>query len=351
MYRLAAKRTDSLGIRRYCRRAVASHDSSTSDRAYFASPSIDWLPDMHLENVNVVLLEEKSNIRVLVKSILRGIGFGNIFECRDVGRARSLVEVNAPDLLILDLDLNYEAVCKLIRDVRQQRIGKNPFVVAIGMTWNPEPTLIQTALDAGSDDVVKKPISTQILIERVTNLIDNRKEFIAAPDYVGPCRGKGVRTENEEFAQLKVPNSLRQKATGKKEVEIDERMIARAAYVIGVQRLNGLVFEIADNVGQIERRADENGGDIRSDEEIRHISELVARIQELSQVESVQNLTTLVSSLSECMATVDRAAAPTMRQLAMVRLHAEAIAAALRGETARSDDVTSALGEARTIAG
>lgn len=309
------------------------------------------MSNMRLENVNVVLLEEKSNIRVLVKSALKGIGFGNVFECRDVGRARSLVEANSPDLLILDLDLDYEAVCKLIRDVRQKRVGTNPFVVTIGLTWTPESAVIQTALDAGSDDVVKKPVSSQILVERVKNLIDNRKEFIAAPDYVGPCRGKGVRADDEEVAQIAVPNSLRQKATGKIEEEIDEKEIARAAYVIAVQRLNGLAFEIADHAGKIERQADANGGDIRPDGDIRHVSELVAQIQELSQAESIRNLPTLVSSLSEFMTIVDRSATPTTRQLAMVRLHAEAIAAALRGETEGSDDVTSALGEARTFAG
>lgn len=307
------------------------------------------MPDLHLENVNVVLLEEKSNVRVLVKSALKGIGFGNVFECRDVGRAKSLVEANSPDLLILDLDVDYEAVCELIRDVRHKRVGTNPFIVAIGLTWKPEPAVIQTALDAGTDDVVKKPISAQILIERVTNLIDNRKEFIAAPDYVGPCRGKGVRAMDNVVPQLAVPNSLRQKAIGNREVGIDGNEIARAAYVIAVQRLNGLAFEIADRAGKLERQAHENGADVRAEEEIKHISDLVAQIQDLSKTESVRNLPTLVSSLSEFMAIVDRSAAPTTRQLATVRLHAEAIAAALRGESEASDDVTLALNAARTL--
>lgn len=308
------------------------------------------MPNLYLENVNVVLLEEKSNIRVLVKSALRGIGFGNVFECRDVGRARSLVEVNLPDLLILDLDLDYEAVSAMIQEIRHKRLGSNPFVVVIGLTWNPELAVIQTALDAGTDDVVKKPVSAQVLIGRVTNLIDNRKEFIAAPDYVGPCRGKGVWQESDEVAQLAVPNSLRQKATGKKEEEVDEKEIARAAYIIAVQRLNSLAVDIADLAGKLEQQAEAAGGDLRPDGEFKRILGLVEKIRDLSASESFHNLPELVSSLSDFMAIIDQSATLTARQMAMLRLHAEAIAAALRGETAGSDDVASALGEARTLA-
>ena len=309
------------------------------------------MPSLKLEQVNIVLLEEKSNIRVLVKGALRDIGFGNIFECKNVDRARSLVEVNSPDLLILDLDMDHEAVCKLINDVRQKRIGTNPFVVVIGLTWIPESTVVKTALDAGTDDVVKKPISAQILIERVINLIENRKEFIATPDYVGPRRGEGVRPESEDEVQIEAPNSLRQKATGKEQKNIDAKEIARAAYVISLQRVNGLAADIAGLAGTLKQQAAENGGELPPGDGFQQIGELVTQIQDVSAHEEIRNLPRLVSSLSEFTANVARSAAPTARQMMMLRLHAEAIAAALRGEIAGSDDVASALGEARTLAG
>lgn len=302
------------------------------------------MPSLKYEKVNVVLLEEKSNIRVLVKSALRGMGFGNIFECKNVERARSLVEANSPDLLILDLDLDHDAVCNLISDIRQKRIGANPFVVAIGLTWNPESTVVKATLDAGTDDVVKKPISAKILIERVINLIENRKEFIATPGYVGPMRGKGVRPESEDVDQMEVPNSLRQKATGQAEEIIDTEAIARAAYAMSLQRINSLVADIAGLAGTLEQQATENGGELPPGAAgVLQIRKLVAQIQDVSAHEKIRNLPKLVLSLSDFTAGVVQSAAPTARQMMMLRLHAEAIAAALRGETTASDAVATAL--------
>jgi DNA-binding response OmpR family regulator len=61
-------------------------------------------------------------------------------------------------------------------------------VVIVALTKRPALEVVRAALAAGSDDMVVKPVTARALRERVVNQIENRKEFIATDDYVGPDR-------------------------------------------------------------------------------------------------------------------------------------------------------------------
>ncbi len=301
--------------------------------------------DSKLNAATVVLLEKNREIRGLVKSALLGIGFGTVQECKSTDKARSLMATAKPDLLVLDLDLDNAAVCALIQDIRHSQIGNNPFVIIIGLTQNPDKPVIQCALDAGTDDLVRKPVSTQLLIERINNLIQNRKEFIATSDYVGPQRGKGVRPDDEEVAQVKVPNSLREKATGKKTATVDDREIERAAYTVTLQRVYSLVVDAIDIIDRLESAAAEGAGGGGMAEDIGQLSALVSQIKDVKLPDAIRNLSQLTASMDTVLAAVEQTSSPSIRQFALLRLHAQAIAATMRGDHNASDDVAAALGQ------
>ncbi len=300
--------------------------------------------DFKLKAATVVLLEGSREIRRLVKSALLRIGFGTVRECKTADKARSLMETANPDLLILDLDLDNAAVCALIQDIRRSHLGNNPFVVIIGLTRNPEKPVIQCGLDAGTDDLVRKPVSTQLLTERISNLIQNRKEFIATSDYVGPQRGKGVRPDDEEVAQVKVPNSLREKATGKKATKVDDKEIERVAYTVTLQRVYSLVLDAIDIIDRLESAAAKGAGGDGMAEDIGQLSALVSEIKDVKLPDAVRNLSQLTASMDTILAAVEQTSAPSSRQFALLRLHTQAIAATMRGDHSASDDVAAALG-------
>ena len=156
-----------------------------------------------LKIASVVLLETNSEMRRLVKSALLGIGFGFVYDCRTVEQVRdAAVAETKPDIFVLDLDRDKDMVCHLIEDIRHSRLGDNPFVIIIGMTQYPEEPIIQSVLDAGTDDLVAKPVSIKILAERIEYLIKNRKDFVATTGYLGPQRAKGVRPDMEKAAKV-----------------------------------------------------------------------------------------------------------------------------------------------------
>ena len=259
--------------------------------------------DMDLKSANVVLLEENSAIRRLVKSTLLGIGFGTVNECGTAEAARRIVESTESDLLIVDLDHEGEAVCAIINDIRHARVANNPFVTIIGLSHSPAEEVIEKVLDAGTDDLVRKPISTKLLSERITNLIQNRKDFVATSDYVGPQRSKGVRLETENAAKVEVPNRLRDKVSGNKRRDgagkIDEGAIQRTAEAVNLQRLSGLVLLIINKSAQLE-----GASSVDIVEDVSRLSHLVSEAKRIRLSQGVHDTSQLNASMARVMTVI-----------------------------------------------
>ena len=304
------------------------------------------MSDLKLKSASVILLEENGHIRRLVKSTLQGIGFGIVHECATADKVRSVAATTDPDLLVLDLDADDEAVCALISDIRHARLGDNPFVIIIGLTYTPDEPVIQQVLDAGTDDLVRKPISIKLLTERITYLIENRKDFVATSDYVGPERRKGVRPGNGAAALGAVPNSLREKATGEmNSANVGEAEIKQAAEAVAMQKLSGLTLLITSHSSRIEQAIIDGAQGDALIGDMAQISDRVADTKSLAIPKAYHNLRQLIASMIGIMAGITETPLPTCRQIEVLRLHAQAIAATIRGDDNATDNVVRALGE------
>ena len=299
-----------------------------------------------LKSATVVLLEINGEMRRLVKSALLGIGFGFVHDCRTVEQVRdAAVADTKPDIFVLDLDKDQDTICEIISDIRHSRLGDNPFVIIIGMTQYPEEMVVQHVLDSGTDDVVAKPVSAKILSERIAYLTEHRKDFVAAPGYLGPRRAKGVRPEMEAAAQVKVPNSLNVKASGKALTKVDEIEIRRAANSFTLQRLYGILLPIINISMELEKSSTEDFERGGYEQDIAKIVGLLGEIKGIDMPETVRDLDHLTSSLETVVDDLTAAPTPSSRQFEIVRLHAQAIAATMRGDNASSSDVVTAFSD------
>ncbi len=301
---------------------------------------------LNLRYVNVILLGAEQYSRHLIRSALQGLGFEFVLECRAVDQARRLIKSADPDLLLLDFDVDVDAVCGLINDIRHQRLGDNPFIVIIGMIGEAQEQAVRSALTAGTDDIIRKPVSARILAERITYLVRNRKQFIATPDYVGPERGEGVIETGDEIFPVEVPNSLRQKVTNERLELIDTTAIRRAAETVNVQRLYGLAVEVGTRCETIKERIAE-GADARAlSDDIARVARLVERVARIDGPEDNPHLAKLATSMRDVMTMILTEERPGPRRFEILRLHALAVAATLRGDVDATDTVAKALAAA-----
>lgn len=199
------------------------------------------------DNVNILLVDTDLGARQGVRMILSNNGFSNVTLGSNMERLLDVISRTMPDLLITGTKYDDGDVTKLIRDIRANRIGNNPFLPIIVVLDEPTPELVTNVMNAGPDDVIMKPISTKSMLERIQTQIHNRRPYIVSDQYVGPAR-KGDDTTRA----FDPPNPLEDKATGGKPSYHEiERGIQTAMAEVNNRRLENRGPEIAALVGRL----------------------------------------------------------------------------------------------------
>ncbi|MCK5778431.1 MAG: response regulator [Rhodospirillales bacterium] len=199
------------------------------------------------DQVDVLLVDTDLNARQGVRTILSNNGFSGVTLGTDLAKVRDAVNSRMPDLLLCGTEFPDGKVTDMIRDIRQNRIGNNPFMPIIVLLSEPTPALVQEIITAGADDVVMKPVSTKALLDRIHTQIHRRKPYIVQEEYLGPAR-KGDDTSRA----IEPPNPLHAKATGGQvRFHEIERAIDNALMEVRNRKLENTGPEIAALVGRI----------------------------------------------------------------------------------------------------
>ena len=94
----------------------------------------------NLEEARVLIVDSQLHTRRILKDALHMIGFCKV---QDLGRVKHLeqtIESIEPDLILIDIDEERETVCEAIGKIRNRKLGPDPFVNIIALTWKPRET-------------------------------------------------------------------------------------------------------------------------------------------------------------------------------------------------------------------
>ena len=108
-----------------------------------------------------LIVEDDSNIAELLRLYLGQGGF-EVMIAPDGGKAESMFDLFAPDVVLLDIMLPVKDGWQVCRDIRAKSA-----VPIIMLTAKGETTDKITGLDMGADDYVTKPFDVKELIARV----------------------------------------------------------------------------------------------------------------------------------------------------------------------------------------
>ncbi len=306
--------------------------------------------NFNYDDVQVVLLDQNLSMRRLIRGALQTIGLSNITECRSIEDVKARVLKEQVDLVILDLDTDTERVCAAIQDIRNDRIGTNPFMVIMALTGAPDRKIIGQTLHAGTDDLVAKPISPKLLMERIENLVRNRKKFRVTADYIGPERSKKAEPGAKDSPTLTVPNTLRYKAAGD-DSAADGDAIKRTSEEAKLRRAQMLAAEVAAQAQELEKSAAHNQSMPVSKQNIRELKEQVLKAHYVIARLDNDHLTRISTSMAAVVEAIIRAPFPNVRQIQVLRLHAQAIMAAIQDAERAPELVAAALSKAAAIVG
>ncbi len=222
------------------------------------------------EHTRCLIAHGGAAIRSSIKAALQSIGFRTLAEVDTFPALLDAMAKDTFDLLITGTELDRQETGMLIRRMRNQQVGSNPFPVVITLLAQADPDLVRRVIDSGADDLLLSPISADQLTSRLDKLLQTRKPFVVTYDYVGPDRRTKARAFNTRTASLlPVPNPL--KATA-----LNPRM--KAVIDMCVDRLNQLKIErCAAQLEWLTNRPDETGCDVAAMQAV--IGEMMRRTE------------------------------------------------------------------------
>lgn len=148
-------------------------------------------------NVSVLLAEDNTQMRRLLKSVLNSFGFSNVHEAHNGQSALEALSAAPIDLMLTDFYMEPLDGLDLIRIVRDRETSKNPYLPIIMVTGRANMDLVNQARDVGCTEFLTKPVRPDALYKRIKAIIERPRPFVQTKKFFGPCRRRRVDSSFE----------------------------------------------------------------------------------------------------------------------------------------------------------
>lgn len=180
-------------------------------------PTIELDPKNMEKVVAFVAMSDEASARD-VAGMLNRAGVVQVTTQTNLGVLRSLMTETTPDLIVLGADVSPD-VFDFVRDIRHSKLGNNPFLMITTLVDNDQIAAVKKAMQAGTDDIIVKPLKEDALLQRLRRVTVNRQAFVVTSDYLGPDRR--AKNRPSSIRRIQVLNTMLEKANGK-DIQIEE---------------------------------------------------------------------------------------------------------------------------------
>ncbi len=119
-------------------------------------------------NMRVLVVDDFSTMRRIVKNILRQLGFMNIIEADDGSTAWEIINKEKIDFIVSDWNMPIMTGIELLRKVRStDHLEKTPFLM---VTAEAQQENILEAVQAGVSNYIVKPFTSEVLKQKIDKI-------------------------------------------------------------------------------------------------------------------------------------------------------------------------------------
>jgi CheY-like chemotaxis protein len=131
--------------------------------------------------------------RRLTTETLRAAGRVQIDYAENIEQCLMALGYCQPDVLIADWEIDEGSGLALVKRIRAGEAGEAFRKLAIVMVATRNSASdVQNARNAGIDEFVLRPFSTQTILKRIAEVRARRRDFVESTRYIGPCRRRRV---------------------------------------------------------------------------------------------------------------------------------------------------------------
>lgn len=146
------------------------------------------MEDVDLANLRFLIAEEKRYMLTVLRQQLKAFEIKEITEARDGDNAAQLLHASEIDFAIVDSGMAPVDGLTFTRHVRTGKGIPNAELPIILLIAHPSVDAIAAARDAGATEVLCKPVSAQLLFDRIQYAIKNSRDFVRSESFSGPDR-------------------------------------------------------------------------------------------------------------------------------------------------------------------
>ena len=143
---------------------------------------------MNLERANVMLVDDGVGLDIL-SQVFYGFGARTLHKCRSLTEAIDVATVHPIDLIVTEALVGGEDGYAFVRAIRAGKAGDaNRFVPVMVLSAHTATSRVASSRDCGANFFVAKPITPQVIMDRLLWVAREKRQYLEADSYIGPDR-------------------------------------------------------------------------------------------------------------------------------------------------------------------
>jgi len=147
--------------------------------------------------MSVLVLDDSENMCRILTQLLRSFGFEDFRFAGDGQEALNHLRERSVDLAIVDWHMEPLNGIDFTRQMRSMKTSPDPYLPIILLSGFTEMERIRIARDAGVNEILTKPVSSESLYGRLISVVRQPRPYVETEQYFGPDRR---RKEAANFA-------------------------------------------------------------------------------------------------------------------------------------------------------
>ncbi|MBX3551639.1 MAG: response regulator [Pseudolabrys sp.] len=143
---------------------------------------------INLKNLAIAVADSNAFVRRIVVGILRGFGATKVIEIESSTALHKILSAQKIDMLLCDVRLAPQGGLAATKAIRRDPGNENRTIPILILSSDTRDTTVKAARDAGAHIVIAKPLSPNMLYDKLAWIAFNPRQFVDVESYFGPDR-------------------------------------------------------------------------------------------------------------------------------------------------------------------